>query len=148
MKELALRLMNLHLEPERIDIDTPPPSPVSFTNDSFNSVEVQVVSSSKRMKKGGVGRHSKRCKLKNPILNCKQVPDEFVGDHCDFSNEPPLDELCCEEELVGGYASYVADVADQVAGFHPLSRELFVVQGWDNKSSCTKVSLWLRFIIF
>lgn len=129
--------MNSHLEPESIDVDTPPASPVLFADDSFESFDAQeVISPAKRAKTAGVGvgRGSKRRKKDNvPIF--EQGVNEFVQDPYDSGSEPhPPDE-----GLVGGYTGYVLAATEQLAGFYPLSRDLYVVQGWDNKLGCTKV---------
>lgn len=136
--------MNSHLEPENIDVNTPPPSPVSFADDSLDSFDAQeVVSPAKRAKTAGVGRRSKRRKKDNvPIV--EQVQNEFVEDAYDSSSEPPP----LDGGLTGGYAGYVVAAAAQFAGFYPLSQDLYVVQAWDNKLSCTKVGLWFLLIVY
>lgn len=127
--------MNLPLELERIEVDTPPASPVSFADDSFDSIDTaEVVSPVKRVRASGGSREPKK-RQRNDRTATEPRVDEFVQNTSSDEFYP------LEQALVGGYASYVVEVGDQVAGFFPLSSDLFVVQGWDEKLSCTKVSL-------
>lgn len=126
-------------ELERIVVDTPPPSPISFADDSFDSIDTQgVVSPVKRTRIRGAVKHSKRRKKNNvPVIEPRL--NDFVHDDGDDGIEVlPVD---VDEAPKGGYAGYVVGVADRLAGFFPLSDDLFVVQGWDDKSNGAKVRL-------
>ncbi len=137
---------------ERIEVDTPPPSPVLFTDDLCDLLETQeVISPIKRVRtKGGV-THPKRRKTDNvsaPILDLRLNKPEPVTE--DRLNEPALDEdsygLTSEfypvgEEFVRGYDGYIVAMAEQLVGFYPLSSDLYVVQGWDERSNCIRVGI-------
>lgn len=131
-----------HLEFERIEVDTPPPSPTLFADASLDLDDIQrVVSPTKRARSGGSSKRSKR--QKKVATQClqqviEQVIDEVVEDSYS-PNELPL----IEEVLKDGYAEYITEVASGVAGLYALSDELYVVQGWDDKLYRVKVSLGL-----
>lgn len=123
-------------EPEVIGVDTPPCSPVLFNDDSFDIPDIhEVVSPMKRARstKTAPGRKSKRRK------NGNLPPSTHAGE------VEPVDDFCeshiFDEEVAEGYAGYIDSVKEQVAGFFPVSDDLYVVQGWDEKFSCVKVSL-------
>jgi hypothetical protein len=138
--KFALRPMNSHLEPENIDVDTPPPSPVLFIDDSLDSFDTQeVVSPAKRTKTASVGRRSTKRRKKDSVPIIEQRLEEFVQDSSGYDSGSELHPL--DGGLADGYAGYVVAASEQLAGFYPLSRDLYVVQGWDNKLSCTKVCL-------
>jgi hypothetical protein len=126
-------------ELERIIVDTPPPSPISFTEDSFDSIETQeVVSPVKKVKRartGPVNQSKRRKKNDAPIF--EPGLNDSVQEFYDSSNEP----LVFDEAPLGGYPAYVVGVVERLAGFYPLSHDLYVVQGWDDKLNCAKVIL-------
>lgn len=119
---------------EAIEVNTPPISPVLFDEDSFGSPFVEEVPSPvKRVRLINNGRQSKRRKT-DKSERVHSGPTQH-----DSSMEAPHED----EVVVDDYTQYVAAVAEKRAGFYPLSKELFVVQGWDDKSSSVKVSLIL-----
>lgn len=134
--------MNVLLEIESFDIDTPPPSPVLFAEDCFDTV-------STRTKASPVKRTRVMTRVRPPKRQrIEKVPDfgheesEFVLDSFNSNDEP-----CLEAQVVDvdGYGAYIEAVAGEFAGYFPHSLDLFVVQGWDVKSNCTKVSLGFFF---
>lgn len=123
-------------ELERIEVDTPPASPIPFANDSFDPQCIEeFVSPTKRRRVNSRFGQTKRRK-KNTPQSSRRVPDEVVQQTCNDNEELAQ----ASEAPANGYTAYVAAVSEQLAGFYPLSDELYVVQGWDNKSSHVKVS--------
>ncbi len=124
------------MELERIEVDTPPPSPVLFVDNSFDPDDIQeVISPRKRVKSSGNPRQPKRRKP-DTARNPQQAPDHAFEHSYDPSELPDTDK-----PLEDGYARYVTAVKEGVAGFYALSVEIYVAQGWDNKLCCVKVSL-------
>lgn len=147
--------MALLPELERIEVDTPPSSPLLFA-DSLDTRTIQEVASptkrvrlstgkfgpSKRRKKGTV--HSSRWEpdgvAPRPYSNNEeylQVSEVSADEYTVYvaAEYPQVSEVSAD-----GYTAYVAAVSQRLAGFYLLSDELYVVQGWDNKSNYVKVN--------
>lgn len=121
---------------ETIEVDTPPVSPILFADDSFDIPSIEgVTSPTKRVRSVGNVSRSKRQKT-NSGPNFEHIVDELIAPHetYDPTEEPPHSN----EVVVDDYARYIIAVKDEVAGFYPLSDDLFIVQGWDDKSHGAK----------
>lgn len=136
-------------ELEGIEVDTPPASPVLFTDDFFDTPCVEEFASpTKRARVNSRFEQLKRQK-KDTVRNSQRVPDEVIQQF-DVPDEVAQQFYDDNEDVpqvsgvpTDGYTAYVAAVSGLLAGFYPLSDELYVVQGWDNKSNHVKVSLAL-----
>jgi hypothetical protein len=122
-------------ELEKIEVDTPPPSPILFVDSLDARLTQEVISPTKRERlSSGKTRPSKRRKKKKNIVpHSPQRPEEVVP-------QPHSNDEEVSEAPADGYTAYVTAVSQQLAGFYPLSDELYIVQGWDNKTSFVKVS--------
>lgn len=137
LKKLAFKLMATtpELETITIEVDSPPISPILFSYDSFDPPDVEEAASPiKRVRLAGNVRQSKR--RKRGDMPRFEVQDE-VAQH-GFSSSGQVSRN--DEVAMDDYARYVDAVVEKRAGFYPVSNELFVVQGWDDKSGCVKVS--------
>jgi hypothetical protein len=129
---------------ETIEVDSPPFSPISFADDSFNAPSVEDVASPvKRTRSIGNFTRSKRQK-KDDAPSFDQVSNIVPQYTHDADGELPDVEIPRVDDVsTVGYSQYIAAVEGKVAGFYPLSDDLFIVQGWDDKFHCVKVSLVL-----
>ncbi len=123
-------VMDPFLKLKRIEVDTPPASPTRFDDDSFDVDFIQdITSPTKRARISGGSGPVKRRK-KDAAQNSQKAPYEAYAPDVGF----------CEDDVpLSGYAMYVTAVAERLAGFYPLSNDIFVVQEWDNKTNCVKV---------
>lgn len=126
-------------ELEKIEVDTPPPSPILVCHLINKSVTGDIASPTKRVKSssGRVGPSKKQR---------KEDSTGRVSQH--ETDRDALQPSCDNEEYsqpskvpVDGYTQYIAAVSGRLAGFYPLSDEIFIVQGWDNNSHYVKVSI-------
>lgn len=124
---------------ETIKVNTPPASPtILFDSNSFDAHRTEQVTSPakrKRVRSGFV-------QAKRRTSGTAQSPRQVVAE----GTQPPNDNEVVPQASrvpVDGYAAYVELVSDEVAGFFPLSEDLYIVQGWDDKSNQVKVSLGL-----
>lgn len=126
-------------ELEKMEVDTPPPSP-TLVYHSINTCSTQEIASpTKRVKSRGVrvGPPKKRRKEDTTDHRSQHKPDEAAlqpscnNEECPRPHEVPVD----------GYTQYIAAVSGRLAGFYPLSDEIYIVQGWDDNSHYVKVSM-------
>lgn len=123
-------------ELERVEVDTPPPSPILFSGSFDTDIAQEIVSPSKRVRLNG-GKPSKKRKRNNTVRISEYEPDgATLQPYCNDVEYPQADEVSTD-----GYTEYIAAVAGRRAGFHPLSDDLYIAQGWDDKSNYVKVSL-------
>ena len=112
---------------EKIDVDTPPPSPVPFL-DAYIDVDIipKVTSPVKRARSSlGTKGAKRRKKVAGDDITVRNEPDKFV-----------LQET---EPVEDSYTAYVCAVAEKRAGFYMRSEGMYVVRGWDDKLHSAKV---------
>lgn len=125
-------------ELEVVEVDTPPCSPILFNDDSFDTPDLQQVASP--VKRARSTRSIQRAKRQKNDDAPYSTPVAGVQADYDYTRESPdFDEV-----VVDGYAGYVAAAKGQLAGFYPVSDDLYVVQGWDEKFSCVKAGLTVK----
>ncbi len=117
---------------EIIEVDSPPFSPISFADDSFDGPGVEEVTSPlKRARSIGKVKRSKRQKkIREPSF--ERVFDEVP------TSDPTEEFSYNTEAVVDSYARYTIAVEEKLAGFYPLLDDLFIVQGWDDKTHGVK----------
>lgn len=132
--------MALLLELETIEVDTPPPSPILFVDSLDARVTQEIFSPTKRVRlDSGKTGPSKRRRKQDTFRRSRQEPDDVAPQPYSDNEEYPQ----ANEAPPDGYTAYVTAVSQQLAGFYPLSDELYIAQGWDNKLNYVKVSLGL-----
>jgi hypothetical protein len=120
-----------------MDIVTPPPSPTAIFNESSSDgyYEVEkVITPVKRTANPKILKTRKRKKPNPPKAPKQQTSTtslESLGAGMELHYEEQHDDT-------DGYQAYVMAVEEQRAGFHPLSRNVYVVQGWNNEHKCVK----------
>lgn len=124
-------------ELERIEVDTPPPSPIPFIDPFDTDITKGITSPTKRVRStsGNPGPCKRRKKETACSPECER--DEATLQPYDNNEE----WLQTSEPSADNYTEFVAAVLERRAGFYPLSDELYIAQGWDNKSNYVKVSL-------
>lgn len=137
-------------ELEAIEVDTPPCSPSLFTEDSFDAPDVhEVASPVKRARSTRVAQPSKR--LKSHAAPCSVQMVDAQPNHDPSREAPYLDygtdldygadlnySVESIEENPDKLDGYLAAVKANIAGFYPISDELYVVKGWDENLECVK----------
>lgn len=124
-----------------IEVDSPPPSPTSFADDSFDGPGVEEFTSP--VKRTRPISNFTRSKKQKKSGTQSSEPADDITPQCGYDSNgelPGIETPCTDSEQVIGYRKYVTVVEEEVAGFYPLSDDLFIVQAWDNKFHCVKVS--------
>lgn len=127
-----------------IEVDSPPPSPTSFADDSFDGLSIEEFASPvKRIR--SVSNFTRSKKQKKSTTQSSDPADDLTPQWGDDSDGelPGVEISRVDDECIIGYRKYVTAVKEEVAGFYPLSDDLFIVQAWDNKFHFVKVSFLL-----
>lgn len=123
------------LELEAIEVDSPPPSPVWLAEVSIDIPSPKEIANPvKRVRSVGHFNKSKRQK-KDGVPSYEHVSDRSTHTLGDSNWEAP--DIDVE---VDGYTAFTTAVAESRAGVYPLSEDLFVVRGWDDKLQGVKVN--------
>ena len=113
---------------EKIEVDTPPPSPVPFFDADIDVDIIPKVTSPVKRARSSLGNKG--------VKRQKKV----AGDDTAVRNEP---DKCILQETVpveDSYTTYVCAVAEKRVGFYMRSEGIYIVRGWDDKLHSAKVS--------
>lgn len=135
-----------------MDIVTPPPSPTAIFNegssDGYYEVE-KVVTPVKRIANRKYAKKSKRRRPNPPKAPPQTTPslepsssgmELYHEDQHDETEETQAYAMADEDQHsdTEGYQAYVIAVEERRSGFHALSRNIYVVQGWSTEHKCVK----------
>lgn len=147
--------MSVSPEPELIVVDTPPDSPVGQETSSVTPYACPVTvnpSPQKRIRKPSTRQRKKRRVSHTPDIDhgSPNLAADDVETHrstvvLEGGGSEANTVLQAGIENVEGDpdVAYSAAVMEERAGFYPITRTLFVVQGWDRKRSSIVVSFLL-----
>ena len=133
----------------KIQIDTPPPSPTSFDVDLHDTpgaraTEVVDVTPSRQQKQLHIPLRNKRQCVASP-----ELPNEISD-----SQVHPMDDPFSNSDFAAGdlqnsqpsaqndtYEHYLELVQADCVGFYQITNTIFMVQGWDMKGNAGTVSI-------